>query len=57
MRNYEIETELYRKAVELIETRYPIGWGVQELSTLRRLTTLQVFQSKQRMHLQSYVLN
>ena len=57
MRNYEIETELYRKAVELIETRYPIGWEAQELSTLRKLTTLQVFQSKQRMHLQSYVLN
>ncbi len=27
MRNYEIEQEMYRKAVELIETRYPAGWG------------------------------
>ena len=27
MRNYEIENEMYRRAVELIETRYPIGWG------------------------------
>ena len=27
MRNYEIEKEMYRKAVELIEIRYPTGWG------------------------------
>lgn len=27
MRNYEIEKEMYRKAVELIERRYPAGWG------------------------------
>ena len=27
MRNYEIEKEMYRRAVELIETRYPKGWG------------------------------
>ena len=27
MRNYEIENEMYRRAVELIEKRYPIGWG------------------------------
>jgi hypothetical protein len=27
MRNYEIEQEMYRRAVELIEKRYPIGWG------------------------------
>lgn len=27
MRNYEIEKEMYLKAVELIEKRYPIGWG------------------------------
>ena len=27
MRNYEIENEMYRKAVELIEIRYPVGWG------------------------------
>ena len=27
MRNYEIENEMYRRAVELIETRYPVGWG------------------------------
>ena len=27
MRYYEIEQELYRKAVELIEKRYPTGWG------------------------------
>lgn len=27
MRNYEIENEMYRRAVELIENRYPIGWG------------------------------
>lgn len=27
MRNYEIEQEMYRRAVELIEKRYPVGWG------------------------------
>lgn len=27
MRNYETENEMYRRAVELIETRYPVGWG------------------------------
>ncbi len=27
MKNYEIEKEMYRKAVELIEQRYPSGWG------------------------------
>lgn len=27
MRNYEVENEMYRKAVELIEKRYPVGWG------------------------------
>ena len=27
MRNREIEKEMYRKAVELIEKRYPKGWG------------------------------
>ena len=27
MRDYEIENEMYRRAVELIETRYPVGWG------------------------------
>ena len=27
MRNYEIEQTMYRKATELIEQRYPIGWG------------------------------
>jgi cytidine deaminase len=27
MRNYEIENEMYRRAVELIEKRYPVGWG------------------------------
>ena len=27
MRNREIEQEMYRRAVELIETRYPVGWG------------------------------
>lgn len=27
MRNYEIEREMYRRAVVLIETRYPVGWG------------------------------
>ena len=27
MRNFEIEKEMYRRAVELIETRYPVGWG------------------------------
>ena len=27
MRNFEIEQEMYRRAVELIEKRYPIGWG------------------------------
>ena len=27
MRNYEIENEMYRRAVELIEARYPVGWG------------------------------
>ena len=27
MRNYEIEQEMYRRAAELIETRYPTGWG------------------------------
>ena len=27
MRNYEIENEMYRRAVELIQTRYPVGWG------------------------------
>lgn len=27
MRNYEIEREMYRRAVALIEARYPVGWG------------------------------
>ena len=27
MRDYEIEKEMYRRAAELIERRYPIGWG------------------------------
>ena len=27
MRYYEIEYEMYQRAVELIEKRYPIGWG------------------------------
>ena len=27
MRNHEIEQEMYRLAVELIEKRYPVGWG------------------------------
>lgn len=27
MRNRDIEQEMYRRAVELIETRYPVGWG------------------------------
>ncbi len=27
MRHYDIENEMYRKAVELIEKRYPVGWG------------------------------
>ena len=27
MRNYEIEQEMYCRAVELIEKRYPTGWG------------------------------
>ena len=26
-RNIEIEKEMYRQAVELIEKRYPLGWG------------------------------
>ena len=27
MRDYEIEQTMYRKAIELIEQRYPTGWG------------------------------
>ena len=27
MREFEIEKEMYRRAVELIEKRYPTGWG------------------------------
>lgn len=27
MRDYEIEKEMYKRAVELIEKRYPTGWG------------------------------
>lgn len=27
MRDFEIEKEMYRRAVELIEKRYPDGWG------------------------------
>lgn len=27
MRDREIENEMYRKAVQLIERRYPVGWG------------------------------
>ena len=27
MRNFEIEQEMYRRAVDLIERRYPLGWG------------------------------
>ena len=27
MRNFEIEKEMYRRAVELINKRYPVGWG------------------------------
>ena len=27
MRDYKIESEMYKKAVELIEKRYPKGWG------------------------------
>lgn len=26
-RNYEVENEMYRRAVELIKKRYPVGWG------------------------------
>lgn len=27
MRNYEIESEMYQRVIELIEKRYPSGWG------------------------------
>ena len=27
MRDYRIENEMYQKAVALIESRYPVGWG------------------------------
>ena len=27
MRDFEIEKEMYRQAVALINTRYPVGWG------------------------------
>ena len=27
MRSFDIEAEMYRLAVELIEKRYPVGWG------------------------------
>lgn len=27
MRNPDIEREMYRRAAELIEARYPVGWG------------------------------
>ncbi len=27
MRDYEVENEMYRRAAELIEKRYPAGWG------------------------------
>lgn len=27
MRNFNIEKEMYRRAIELIEKRYPKGWG------------------------------
>ena len=27
MRDFEIEKEMYRRAVELINRRYPVGWG------------------------------
>ena len=27
MRNFEVEKEMYRRAVELINKRYPVGWG------------------------------
>lgn len=27
MRDYAVENEMYRRAVALIETRYPTGWG------------------------------
>ncbi|MBQ8718227.1 MAG: cytidine deaminase [Clostridia bacterium] len=27
MRDYDIERQMYRLAVELIEKRYPVGWG------------------------------
>ncbi|GEM_PF-2606852 len=27
MRYYEIENEMYQRAMELIEKRYPVGWG------------------------------
>ncbi|MBO4508573.1 MAG: cytidine deaminase [Spirochaetaceae bacterium] len=27
MRDYDIEKEMYRMAVELIKKRYPLGWG------------------------------
>ncbi len=27
MRYYEIENKMYQRAVELIEKRYPVGWG------------------------------
>lgn len=55
MRNYEIENEMYRRAVELIETRYPIGWGGAGVvhtsngnySVLRLLTHLLFCASRQ----------
>lgn len=27
MRGFDVEKEMYRRAVELIERRYPVGWG------------------------------
>ena len=27
MRDEAVEREMYRRAVQLIETRYPTGWG------------------------------
>ena len=58
MRNYEIENEMYRRAVELIEARYPVGWGgavscihrmeiITQVSALRLLTHLLFCASRQ----------
>ncbi len=57
MRYYEIEKEMYQRAVQLIETRQPVGWsgaGVVHTSNENYYTSVSIETAN---GLQSYVLS